>query len=130
MQLTVTVFSVIYFPNNNEAPAISNGIGKNPPLRRPPLRRKAILLKWRLGPMRLVRLVRRFLAICHNDKMLYIAIGAAVGVALALFVIGSRRIRPEPELELTEWQAVSTEDLSATLDQAFTRFKPPKIKTF
>ena len=55
-------------------------------------------------------------------KMLYIAIGAAVGVALALFVIGSTRIRPEAELELTEWQAVSTEDLSATLDQAFTRF--------
>ena len=54
--------------------------------------------------------------------MLYIAIGAAVGVALALFVFGSGRTTPEVDLELTEWQAIPTNELPTTLDQAFTRF--------
>ena len=54
--------------------------------------------------------------------MLYIAIGAAVVVGIALLVIVPRRNTPESELELAEWQAISTNELSTTLGQAFTRF--------
>ncbi len=54
--------------------------------------------------------------------MLYIAIGAAVVAGTAIVIWATRRNTPEPELEMAEWQAVSTEDLSTTLGQAFTRF--------
>ena len=68
------------------------------------------------------RLVRLFRAICHNDKMLYLAIGAVVVASAAVFVWAKSRTTPESELELTEWQAMPTRNLSTTLDQAFTRF--------
>ena len=54
--------------------------------------------------------------------MIGIAIGCAVGVVIALVVIGRGWRTPVPVVELTEWQAVSTADLSTTLDGAFTRF--------
>ena len=54
--------------------------------------------------------------------MIGFAIGAAVGVVIALVVIGSGWRAPEPVVELTEWQATPTSDLSTTVDNAFTRF--------
>ena len=99
--------------------------GKKPPLRLPPARR-IITLLWRFGPTtvrrRRGRLVRLFLAICHIDKMLYIAIGAMAVASAAVFIWAVRRTTPESELELTEWQAMPTRHLSTTLGQAFTRF--------
>ena len=58
--------------------------------------------------------------------MLYVVIGAAVVASTVAFVwfakIDRMEDRPEPVVELTEWQAMPTRQLSSTLDTAFTRF--------
>ena len=54
--------------------------------------------------------------------MLYVALGAAVVASTVAYFWLTKQKRPDPVVELTEWQAVSTQDLSSTLDQAFTRF--------